>query len=265
MNLTDEIETLVKIAKEVLEENPTDFGSTLQVTDRTDQVSELLSEASKKALSIKSMYQTQVSCAGEGFQCIYLSAIVKTSEMDLGLRAIVADLNTLSERGLIHSTLAPVSSIDLARQPLQDDTSAVFAFVLVPVDLLDEANKITKYNTLEGAIGKQIGSLEMDLPEGDFLASIRISPYRAITENNLENILKDTIQEYRNVLPNGTEVVSVTKCAIVDLSISYVIMFRNPLMKDFKEVRLHHERHAVRIGDRIEQFSLLSSVEYIKR
>lgn len=260
-----EIEKTILALEETIKENQASFGSVLQITNHTDQVQDFLSEKTQKALAIKSMYLTQISHTGECFKCIFLSAVVKTHEILVGLKAISEDLNTLSELDMIHSTLAPLSSFDLARQPGEDPTSAVFAFVLVPADRVEEAKNLTKYSTNEGEMGKTIGSVEKNLPLGDFLANVRISHMSFMFGKDSKTILDDTIQEYLNILPKGTEVVGVEQCTIVDLSVPYEVRFRNPLMKAFKEVRLQHMRHAEVIGDKIEQFSLLTGIEYIKR
>jgi hypothetical protein len=128
-----------------------------------------------------------------------------------------------------------------------------------------EAKALVQYETPEGGYGKTVGSLEEVTPEGEFSALIRLLPSSLLGDSNPKSRLDDEIQLYLAVLPQGTEVLDVTQCAVVDLSIPYVVRFRNPLMKDFKEVQLEFSREGVVLDDKFEQFSLLTGVKYTRR
>ena len=105
------------------------------------------------------------------------------------------------------------------------------------------------------------------MTEGEFFAEINISHQQMMIKDSIsaEQILEDEIARYLAVLPNGTRVVSKTRCTITGLSIPYEIVFNNPIMNDFKRVELNYVRCAVPLGDKIEQFKLLVSVTYTKK
>lgn len=239
-------------------------GVALEV-DRLDTLAaQWLSDASKAAME-KKAYNLLLVEDGESYQCIFLTAVAKQQNVELAVQAIAADLNALAERGLIHSCLAPISSVKLALMPLQDLSLGVFAYVLVPTLRVEEARSLTQHMTEEGQIGKTIGTLEKDLPEGEFMTTIRISHMAIMQEESPDSILNAEIKTFLNLLPKGTVVMSVTKCGALDLSLTYEVRFQNPLMKQFKEVKLIHNRHCEVVNDKLKQFNLLMGVEYVKR
>lgn len=240
-------------------------GAALEVTDLSSQADEFLSDKAKAALSRSSKSLTHKDDTGS-YTCIYLGAILRNQNLLGGLKSICNDLNSLAEKDLIHSTLAKPSSVKLARVPLQDEVSAVFSYVLVPENKMEEAQSLVTYAISEGDCGKPWGSLEQDLKEGEFLASISVSVFSSIhSERKSEAILHEEIQNLLNILPKGTEIISITPCSVISLSIPYEVKFRNPLMNNYKEVRLEYTRECVRLDDKIEQFSLLTGVEYVKK
>jgi hypothetical protein len=241
-------------------------GPALQTQDLTSKAKEYLSEKAFAVLSNRSKTLTQKDDVGNVYKCIYLSCAVKKKNYTEGLKAICKDLNTLAEHDLIYSTLSPPSSIDLAIMALRDPPSAVYAFVLVPESKLDLVVSLVEHHVLEGDCGETISILEKELPEGEFLAVINISHFmhQASGISN-EARLHNEIQAYLKVLPKGTEFVSVRNCSTGDLYMPFEVTFRNPLMKNYKEVRLQYIRECVVIDDDIRQFNLLVGVEYIKR
>lgn len=245
-------------------------SSPLQTIDQSDLASQFLSEKAQQALSNKAYSQViQTPGTTDDYVCIYLSVTVKTKNIAKGVELICNSLNTLADKDLIHSTLARPASISLAKVFGQAPTSAVYSFVLVPMSRKKESEDLAIYVKQDGEMGNSIEDLSVELNEGEFLAHISVSNIlfnRKPYDSSSDSVLHNKIEQYISILPKGTELVSITKCAIMDLSISYEVRFRNLLMKDYKEVRLEYRREAVRMGDdKIESFNLLTGIEYVKR
>ena len=262
--MSDLIESLDKLTAALESYNPISHPA-LEVVDQYDKAKEFLSEKAQKALSKKSISLSLKDKTGFN-ECIFLGRTVKTKNISEGIEAISKDLNLLADNELIHSCLTPPSSMVLARMPLQQNTSAVFSFVLVPSNRKTEAESLVSNSIInDGMLPEPLGSLEHDLDEGEFLAKIDISHFYHSSVDPKES-LNNEIQAYLNILPQGTEVVEIINCAVISLSTPYEIRFRNPLMADYKQVKLNYRREAVKVGeDKIEQFNLLTDVEYTKK
>ncbi len=261
------LESLLKEATDLIkeiEENPTlTRGSAIEVTDQSEIAAKYLTNKAQAALSKKSKTLTHKDETG-AYECIYLGLKVANTHVSEGIQAICESLNALADQNLIHSCLCPVSSLALAQMSLEVPTSAVIAYVLVPSDKKKEAEEIAKYVMNDCGPTKTLGDVEVKGDEDEFFALIRLS-VATLGDKSGKERLDDEIQQYLNVLPKGTEVVEIRQDAIMDLSVPYTVKFKNPLMKAFKEVRLEYRRHAEEVGDKIEQFSLLQKVEYIRK
>jgi hypothetical protein len=224
----------------------------------------------KKALSHVVQVQVQVQGTMECFLAIYPSLVVRKENLESGIETLSRVINELAEKGYIHSCLSPLSSIELARMPKRHDRVVVFCFPLVPADKLEECKGIAgQFWAEEGCIGPDLDQADRELPEGQFFAEIHISHYLSmIGKGSKEDKLKEYIDKYLRVLPNGTEVVSTRECDITGLSVPFEVVFYNRLMKDYREVHLDYMRYAVALDGedgKLEQFDLLTEISYTKR
>lgn len=247
-------------------------GPPVQITDLYETHKDLFSPQSQEALQkpralSQVLHRDVVNEKGvlecQYSFCQYLCVRVKSENLLEGIQAIASDINALSERGLIDQVLLRPSSVELPKTFGESQSSAVACYVLIPQLRMDEFLSLVKNNTVEGQIGNAIGSLELDLPEGEFLVHVRLSAVEYMVDKDTR--LNEEIALYLAVLPKGTELVSITECGVSQLSLGYEVRFRNPLMKQFKEVRLVQVRMAEAVDDRIVQFNLLHHVEYILR
>lgn len=262
-SLTDNLNELNKALEEAVMPMPV-----LDVVDVYEKAKPYLSPASLEALSKKSI-SLVVQEAGEepgttkSFQSIYLGVTLTDHFLELAIEALAADLNALSALGLIHSAVAPMQYVRLAKMPLSSSTIGLFSFVLVPSEKVLLCKKLCAYFNEEGDMGKPLGSLEPKLHEGEFIAEVRTTLWDG--NGTTEERVQRQIDQYLAVLPKGTEVLQVTKCAIVDLSMTYEVKFYNPLMNRYKQVVLDHRREVAIVNNHVEQFNLLTGVTYIEK
>lgn len=111
--------------------------------------------------------------------------------------------------------------------------------------------------------------VDVFLPEGQFFADIYLSYTALVTlngnaEHTVEILLLEKIDKYLSVLSKGTGVVSQTRLPNDQLSLCYRVIFNNPLLKQFKEVKLNEVLMAEIVNDKIEQFTLLTGIDYIR-
>jgi hypothetical protein len=257
------LEESLRTLTEALESTNTVVGPALDMTWQLDNASPFLNKEAKDALVPRSYNTVDRDADGRFYECLYLCVQTRSDKVTDGVKAIASDLNELASRGLIYSALQPLGSIELARIPLKTRSSIVYSFVLVPSDRLDEAKSLVDWAVPEGGSGEPLMSLDPELQEGEFLAAMQVSFLSGRLQDTPENLVQAEIKEYLNVLPPGTEVVEVVKCAVGQLYIAFEVRFRNPLMKRFKQVKLIRVRHAEIVGDKIEHFDLLTGVEYI--
>lgn len=235
--------------------------SAIKVDSEDNFSSKYLTKEAKDSLAKKATQQVYRYEDGSIYMTAYLSTIIKKENVEKGVKAICEILNELAAKGYIHSCLAPPSSIELVKITKQHESRAVFCFPLVPVDKMEEIKEIAKgLMTTEGEIGKSLESLDMELPEGQFFAEVNISAFQ-----NTDSKPDKVIDTYLNLLPEGTEVISVKKCPIMSLTIPYEVILYNPLMKSIKEVKLNYIRQYATTGNKLKEFNLLTSIEYIKR
>lgn len=201
---------------------------------------------------------------GSIFRCAYFSVVSRQGNEEEGVKILADIANDLAEQGLIHSVLAPISSLPLVRMPLQVDRSAVFMFLLIPHDKHQEvAEKYKNIYMLEGGVGKDVGDLNPILEDGEFLADIRATRSLMIKDEKIaRERIQDQIDQYLAVLPRGTVVREVTECSIIDLTYPFEVKFYNPLFDKVKSVSLEYTRQFARVDNKIEQFNLLLEVRY---
>jgi len=240
-------------------------GSPIEVKDLIEVARPFLSHASMMAMNRKAN-GTLVVEDGKTYEAIYIARRFKASSESKAAQAVAEEINKLASAGLIHSVLTSISSIKLARMPGEEDSIAVFCYPLVPQDRMAEANALVRHIPPMERFGFHDEDLSLDLPEGDFYAVINLSPTRSVLAGEQpEDALEEEIQRYLSVLPRGTTVVAKRTCSVVDLVIPYEVIFRNPLMKDFRKVELMDSRQSVKVDGKIEVFDLLTKVTYVRR
>lgn len=239
----------------------------LQVEDLSTTANRYLSRSARYDLANKALTQIVKYDDGRTYPCLYLAVTCKTGNEEKGVKAIANVLNDLSAKGLIHSCLAPVSSIHLARVSLVQK-SVVFCFVHVPESHYNDCKVLYKgVQVEEGGIGDDVEDLSPELAEGDFYAEIRISHLAALKGNDFDSYraLQNEIDVYLGILPKGTQVKSVIQLAVIDLSLPYCVIFHNPLLQKVKSVELDYVRDIAVFGEKVEQFNLTLGVRYLDK
>lgn len=237
----------------------------LQVEDVSAIANKYLHSGARYDMSQKATSQIVRTDEGRVFQAIYFSCIVKTGNEEAGVRALADIINDLSQQGLIHSCLAPISSLHLAITS-SVKKSAVFVFPVVPQECVKDCQaKYKEFFTLEGGIGQELEDTSVPLAEGEFLAEIVLSHHSAMirSEGSLEQRVQREIDEYLKVLPEGTEVVQKTELAIYDLSYRVEVKFRHPRMYDVSKVELDHVRCIRPLEEgKLEQYNRFTGIRY---
>lgn len=242
-------------------------GPVLKTEDQMAVADKYLTEGAKSDLAKKSTTLTVKKDDGTLYVCVYFGVRVRSSNTEHGVEKISKIINELSADGLIHSTLAPVLSIEFARMPLQAPTAAVLCYVLVPYEKQEEIKKrYSNASIEEGAAPPDAEDCKPVLADGEFLTEVRISSVAAmmgVGDQSPVSMLQDQVEQYLSLLPKGTVVKEIVPCAITDLSVPYEVKFYNPLMKRFKYVDLDYVRFAEVVDEKLEQFNLLLGVRYM--
>lgn len=237
----------------------------LDMVSHTNSELSYLTPKAQEALSRKST--TRIINTSDGvFNTAYLCIQVNTDCIENGITKLAFVINDLASADLIHSCFTPISSLSLGTLPMQHNRSLVFCFLMVPVAREAEVRAIAgDILSPEGGAGPSLGSPYKELPEGQFYAEVVLSYNALCIGAAKEATARLKVREYINLLPKGTEVISIKECSFFQLSIPYEVILSNPLMKQFKEVKLVKCRFAEIVDDKVEQFNLLLSVEYMKR
>ena len=128
-NLKDALEDALEPDRNLVE------GPAIQTTNQLELAKSFLNQKTLLALSKKAISQViQTPGTMEGYICIYISVLVKTVNILKGIELISNSLNALTEKDLIHSTLAVPSSLNLLKVFGKAPTSVVYSFVLVPMN-----------------------------------------------------------------------------------------------------------------------------------
>jgi hypothetical protein len=282
-SLKQQIEELAK----VLEASQKDYskslkqGSALKVDDHMELAGKYLTDKAKKALSKKGanlveQYNEQV---GEEVQisntknestyirkaavCHFFACQVRKDKVEEGVKAIAETVNELAEAGAIHSCLSPISALDLAVMMFKHPTAAVLCYVHIKPEFVEMARSM-RLHTLEGGIGPELHSLDIDLEPGEFLADCYLTHQLAMMSPQKSNEAKiyDRVNEYLKYLPAGTEFVGYRSCGIIDLSSPYELKFRNKLLPRVKRVSLDYVREVCPEGNKLHQFNLFLGIRY---
>lgn len=260
-NLSEQVDELTK----ALDAGPkTKVPPSLQVDDQMATADKYLTPLAKEALNRKSTSMLKTNGPSVTHRCTFFGVVVAQERLEQGIELMAQIANELAKNGYLDSALAPIISIKLALIAGQIPTIAVVFYPLVPIEKFDEIEK-HEFAMKEGDMPKKLGNTDLELPEGEFYAVVRLSYlYNKVTKDfDLTGSLFDEIQAHLAVLPKGTEFLGAKATAITDLSLPYVLTFSNPLLPNVKRVELEYVREAARVGEhRIEQFNLLTGISY---
>lgn len=265
-NDKDLLEALEDLNK-ALESAPVYTAPPIVMDDVYDKVEPFLSPLSRQLMAQKATTLIEVDEeTGVIYKCIFLGIQVAEKNLELAYKAMALEINKLSELGLIRSTLARPTLVPLAKMPLKVPTFAFITYVLVPAEEEKNISQKVKFVVQEGEVGESLGSLDIELVPGEFLYETHISHwYTDRTKASPEQMVQYEIDQLLAILPKGTEVKSITKCAIVSLSVPFEVIFFNPLMAKYKEVKMDYKRDCELVDGHLDQFNLLTGIQYIKR
>lgn len=235
-------------------------GSILNSRPLIEEITPLLFGAAKEALTRKatSMIMTEDGTTYRAFPMQYR---VNADQVQLAIDNLARDLNIIADAGFIKSVVAPPTAIDLARNAGQKDQVLVLCYPLVPTHKEEYVSKVVGYPLDSYAMNIVTPDDTIDLPPGDFYAAIRLSYKLQPSDDRVER----AIGEYLKLLPDGTTVVSIRACSITDLSEPYEVIFRNPIMRDVREIKVEYVRMAAAVDDKLVQFALPTQIKYMKR
>ncbi|NJO48183.1 MAG: hypothetical protein HC840_00545 [Leptolyngbyaceae cyanobacterium RM2_2_4] len=262
-DLSHSIEELNK-ALEASNQTPPTQGTVSQVNDLSELAAKYLTPSAKYDQAQKATTLTVKYDDGRFYTAIYFATRVATGDEERAVEYLARILNDLSQKGLVHSTLAPISSLELARTSSVAQ-SVVFSFVLIPQECHRDVKAMyPKFSIEEGGAAEELYDLSVPLDQGEFLANIRISHVATLhgSTHNPQEMFQNELQQYLAVLPKGTRVRKITQLAITDLSVPFEVKFYNPILQRVKRVELSHVRACAVIGDHLEQFNLLTGVRY---
>lgn len=243
-------------------------GAALKIHDHSELAQKYLSEGARCDMAKKATQTIVVKDDGQIYQAVYFCTKVSQNNAERAIEALSGVLNELSQEGLIHSTLAPISSLELAIMSFQIPARVVFAFVLVPGEQVSNLKeRFHFWSVEEGGVGNDFDDMTIPLAEGEFQTEIRVQPNFMLQQGQPtpEEQLDKEIERYLGILPQGTVVRQVRKTAVSDLSLPHEVTFYHPLMRDIKRVELQHVRTFSRIDDhspRIQEFSLTTGIHY---
>lgn len=267
----DEVKTLSESIDELTKAlNASDYNvvseamiaaSALRVNNLADMAAPYLTDEAKAALAKTSKQIIEVIDLEKELvtECLYLSVQVRSDKLEEGVKVIAEQVNLLAAGKYIHSALAPVSAVELAKKQGEYPTSAVFAFVHVPAEQASLAKSLCTTAHIEGQVGEPLHSLKIDLPPGEFFAFERVT----VMANLSADPVKELVDRYLSILPKGSELVSANRCAIIDLSLPVELRFRCPVMDNVKEVRLDHVRTTGTNSGELKQGNVIVGIKYI--
>lgn len=257
----EQIEKTIKDAEELLKTEV--VGPALRVEDQSALANKYLIEIAKEAMARKTN-QTIVQTIDETYMALYLATRIKTKNIEKAVERIANIINDLADRGLIHSTLGPISSLDFVKEFGVEPSSGVFAFVLVPEHEMDGIKKkYPGFTVEEGGMPESMEDIGLELADGDFLYEYRVSA-AVVSGNGVspKEWLDESINALLPLLPKGTVVKSVTECAMTGLSYDYEVIFHNPLMSRIKRIETSNRREITVVNGHVEQFNLFTGISY---
>lgn len=259
-------ESIEKLNEALKASEKTVMSPVLQVNDQTGIAEKYLTPEALEIINNGKKAKALLGFDGEQCvaKCAYFAVTVATKNVELGVEKLAEIANDLALAGLIHSILAPISSLELAASEVGKlPQSVVFFYPLVPIDQFDSIKELYEYFVEEGSTGKTLGNLSMDIPEGEFLAEARITHMMTVLLKEDSNArLFGVVNEYLKFLPKGTKFLGAKQLAVSDLSIPYELKFSNPLLQKVKKVDLEWVREVAMIDDKLEQFNLFTGIRY---
>jgi hypothetical protein len=272
-NIMESLEALqeaLKVAEYNIPENLT--AKAFEISKHKILTDELLSNAAKTQMAILSktliMYNDNKDIVGTA---IYLVTKTRSDNKRAGIERIAKELNKLAEEGLIAATLTDtISSLELARGPMEAKTSVVFAYPLIKPSGIKRAKELCELNTDDVANNIiPTGDLQPDPePNGTVMAVARIMPHYEMVhgiKKTVDELVQEEADRIRAVLPRGTVYLGATRCDIFGIAVPFELRFKHPLLEGVKEVRLNHIRVAARNEDEnVVQGNLLLSVDYMQ-
>lgn len=240
----------------------------LNVKDESDVAKKYLTSKALKALEDLPKAKKLLGCDIHGVpiaKAVYFAARIKSDKIERAIEQMALVANDLVEKGLIHSILAPISTIELFRMPGEVATSAAFFFPLVPIDKVNEIKKYD-FSTEEGEVGKLMESSEIEQKPGDFYAVERVTAMFSMMQKDFDEKkhIEERVEFYLKVLPSGTKFLGYTKCGILDLCIPYELKFSNPLLQRVKRVELDFVREIARLeeGEGLHEFNVFTGIRF---
>lgn len=242
------------------------LGATFKIDDLSKLADKYFSKKSKKILTKRLKELKGTNESGIRYRSLFIAFRVRDQEIEKAVKKVCEITNQLVDRDLVCSSLSPVLSFKLAKTPLIAPSSVVLLYIHVPEDKYESIKKELKDSTVdEGEDPNDFGDMSPDLKDGEFLNEYRITHGLAMLEKDPEEALQTHIDMVISILPSGTEVREVTKCAIFDLSIPYEIKFYNPKLKKVKYIELEYRRDCVDLDGRVSQFNMLTEIKYLDK
>jgi len=255
-------EQIDALNKAINKEND-DTESVLQVRELSKFSDKYLTGEAKQVLDKKATQTVVKYDSGKTYICAYFVVGIRTGREEKSVKKIALVINELVEQKLIHSCLAPISALELARRPMQAPASIVFCYPLVPADKLDEINEKYKDIMIKDGGMPPLENLDPELEDGEFLTEFRYThTLTSMSNTTPEKRLKKDIDMLLSILPSGTIVREKVLCAISDLSLPYEVKFYNPLLKKVKSIKLDWMRAGELVDDYFEQFNVFTGIRY---
>lgn len=239
-------------------------GSPLQVGDESETAGKYLTDKAKVATSIKSTQLVYINDDSSGAKAIFFGKRTTPAKKEEAVKEICTILNELAEEKLIHSLLSNVTSISFAKMAGQKESMAVVCYPLIPFDKYDQVKeKYKNYSFEEGGTPPSTETFDLDLAEGEFYVNINVSQsYSLVVNKTLEELLDKEIATYLGILPEGTTVKEVTRCAQVSLAVPFEVKFFNPLLKKVHRVEIVGFRSVETVGGSFKQFNVITGMRY---
>lgn len=251
------------VPKELLE------SAALKVQDLSELANKYLTIQALNNMSVRSKQTREVIDLDtqKVTDLIYLGVEVRSDRIEEGAKIIAEQLNLLAAGGYIHSCLAPLSSLELAKRPGRHFTSIVFAYVHCAEENLELAKSLCQNSCeMTDTEPKEAHSMKIDLPDGEFFAFERVTIAGNMIEGFDGKKMIDTLIEmYMAILPKGTELVSSDACAIDSLCVPYELRFRSPVLDKVKEVKLDYVRATGMNSGKLEQGAVLLGIQYLDK
>lgn len=236
-------------------------GTALRVDELMDLQDRFFSDKAKEAMKKKSSQTVILMDNGEVFKTVFFGSRVPLDKLEDGAKKIASKVNDLAEKGLIHSALSQLIKFDLAKMPGKALSTMVLCYVLVPLNVAKDM-EARKESLDPGSVPDSDFEDTIPLNEGEFFMTVRV--YHGFSRNSeyAQKVLQEEINKVLTLLPPGTKHVSTQECAITDLSLTYEVIFSNPLLQEVKEIELEHTRSMAKLGNDVKEFNILTGIRY---